>query len=158
MSTARPRFRLPIPGPGELVFAVVLGLVLIGGRQALLNDPGTPWHLRLGREIVATRSVPHHDTLTFTREHAEWVDQSWAFDALLALAVDSWGWSAAIALAALGLAALFAAMARDLVRDGISPVVAVVVTMLATCISSIHFLVRPHLFTFAFVYLTLRRA
>jgi hypothetical protein len=156
MSAAPSRFKLPIPSPGECVFAVVLGLVLLGGRQALLNDPGTPWHLRLGREILATRSVPHHDTLTFMREHAEWVDQSWAFDALLALVVDSWGWSAAIALAALGLAALFAALARDLVRDGTSPVVAVVVTLLAMCISSIHFLLRPHLFTFAFVYLTFR--
>ncbi len=70
--------------------------------------------------------------------------------------VDAWGWSAAIALASLGLAALFAVMARDLVRDGISPVVAVVVALLASCISAIHFLIRPHLFTFAFVYLTFR--
>ena len=51
-----------IPGPGELVFAIVLGLVLIGGRYGLFGDPGTPWHLRLGREILASGSVPRHDT------------------------------------------------------------------------------------------------
>ena len=31
-----------IPGPSDLVFAPVLALILIGGRHALFNDPGTP--------------------------------------------------------------------------------------------------------------------
>jgi hypothetical protein len=145
-----------LPDPGDAVFGFVLGLTLIGGRKGLLNDPGTPWHLRLGREILATGSVPRADTLTFTRNGAPWVDQSWAFDALLALLVDRWGWSAAIALAAIGLAWLYRAMARDLIGDGISPVIAVLVSIFAVCIGAIHFLLRPHLFTFGFVYLTLR--
>ncbi len=72
-------------GTGRRGLSVVLGTLLIGGRHALLNDPGTPWHLRLGREILATGDVPRFDTLTFTHEHASWVDQSWAFDVLLAL-------------------------------------------------------------------------
>ncbi len=63
---------------------------------------------------------------------------------------------APIALAALGLAGLYCAMARALIRDGISPVVAVVVSILAVAIGCIHFLIRPHLFTFGFVYLALR--
>src|SRR5262249_4819228 len=45
---------------------------------------------------------------------------------------------------------------RGLVRDGISPLVAVVVAILAVAVGSIHFLIRPHLLTFGFVYLTLR--
>jgi hypothetical protein len=145
-----------MPGPDDLVFALVLGMTLIGGRHGLLNDPGTPWHLRLGREILAGGTVPRSDTLTFTRTHASWVDQAWAFDVLLATVVNSWGWTGAIALAGLGLATLYAALARGLVKDGISPVVAVVVALLAAAIGGIHFLIRPHLFTFAFVYLTFR--
>ena len=145
-----------VPAPGDAVFGFVLALTLLGGRYGLLNDPGTPWHLRLGRDILATGAVPRCDTLTFTRGGAPWVDQSWAFDALLALVVDRWGWSAAIGLAAIGLAWLYRAMVRDLIHDGISPVIAVVVSVFAVCIGAIHFLIRPHLFTFALVYLTLR--
>ena len=145
-----------LPGPADAIFGFVLGLLLLGGRHGLLNDPGTPWHLRLGREIIATGSVPRSDTLTFTRDGTPWVDQSWAFDVLLALVVDHWGWSAAIALASLGLAWLYRTMARDMIRDGTSPVIAAVVSVFAVCIGAIHFLLRPHLFTFAFVYLTLR--
>ncbi len=156
MNAKLTRFARFLPGPADAVFGFVLALLLIGGRHGLLNDPGTPWHLQLGREILASGCVPHSDTLTFTRNGAPWVDQSWAFDALLALLVDRWGWSAAIGLAAIGLAWLYRTMARDLIRDGISPVVAVLVSVFAVCIGAIHFLLRPHLFTFGFVYLTLR--
>ncbi len=145
-----------VPGPGDVVFSVVIALILIGGRHGLFNDPGTPWHLRLGREILASGAVPRYDTLTFTRSGTPWVDQSWGFDVMLAALVDHAGWSAVIALTAVGLAGLYAAMARGLVRDGISPLVAVVVAILTVAIGSIHFLIRPHLFTFAFCYLTLR--
>jgi hypothetical protein len=145
-----------VPGPADLVFTIVVGLILIGGRYGLFNDPGTPWHLRLGRDVVATGTVPRTDTLTFTRAGAPWVDQSWGFDVLLAGLVDSWGWPAVVALTAIGLASLYAALALGLIRDGISPVVAVVVAILAAAIGSIHFLIRPHLFTFALVYLALR--
>src|SRR5712692_7980491 len=131
MSSTWVRTNRLIPGPGDLVFAVVLGMVLIGGRYGLLNDPGTPWHLRLGREILATGTVPHFDTLTYTRDHAWWVDQSWAFDAMLAVVVDRSGWPGAIALAALGLAALYGALARGLIGDGFSPLAAIVVALLA---------------------------
>jgi hypothetical protein len=150
------RFTRWMPAPGDVVFGCVLTLTLIGGRFGLLNDPGTPWHLRLGREIITSGAVPRFDTLTFTRDKSPWVDQSWAFDVLLATVVDRWGWPAAIALAALGLAALYRAMALGLIRDGISPVVSVVVTVLVVSIGCIHFLIRPHLFTFLFVYLALR--
>jgi hypothetical protein len=145
-----------IPGPADLVFAIVLGLVLVGGRYGLFGDPGTPWHLRLGREILASGSVPRHDFLTYTHCGDPWVDQSWGFDVLLAAAVDARGWSAVVAMTAVALAALYAAMARGLIRDGASPVAAVVAAILAMAIGSIHFLARPHLFTFGFVYLTFR--
>lgn len=144
------------PGVPDLVFGIVLATVLVGGRTGLLNDPGTFWHLRLGREIVRTGDVPRVDTLTFTRSDTPWVDQSWAFDLALALVVDHAGWSAAIGLTALGLAGLYGALARGLMRDGVSPIIAAVVTVLAVGIGSIHFLIRPHLFTMFFVYLVLR--
>jgi hypothetical protein len=145
-----------IPGPGDLVFLVVLATQIIGGPAALLNDPGTPWHLRLGREILARHDVPRCDTLTFTRGQTPWVDQSWGFDVLLAFLVDSWGWSAPLMVVSIGLAMLYASVARDLIREGASPVIGVTVAILVWAVSAIHFLFRPHLFTFAFVYLAFR--
>jgi hypothetical protein len=145
-----------IPGPSEAVFIFLLIIILIGGRHALFNDPGTLWHLRLGRDILATGTVPRCDHLTFTRTNTPWVDQSWGFDVLLALLVVHAGWSSVVALTVLLLAGVYAAMARGLISDGISPVTAVVVTLLMAAIGSVHFLIRPHVFTLALVYVTLR--
>src|SRR3954470_8279871 len=133
------------PGVPDVVFGIVLAVGLIGGRTGFLNDPGTFWHLRLGREILRTGDVPRCDTLTYTRDRVPWVDQSWAFDLGLALLVDHAGWTSAVAATALGLAWLYGSLARGLLRDGRSPVVVVLVTVLATGVGAVHFLIRPHL-------------
>jgi hypothetical protein len=138
-------------GAADLVFAVVLATGLIGGRAGFFNDPGTYWHLRLGREIAATGSVPRADTFTFTRGGTPWVDQSWAFDLALAAVVDHLGWSGVMALTAVLLAAIYALLTSGLERDGATPLVAGVVGVLAAGLGSMHFLVRPHLVTFACV-------
>src|SRR4029077_1112509 len=70
--------------------------------------------------------------------------------------VDHAGWTAVIALTALALAWIYGALARGLLRDGLSPVVVVMVTVLATGVGAVHFLVRPHLITLGLVLWTLR--
>ncbi|HEU5117287.1 MAG TPA: hypothetical protein VFT74_11540, partial [Isosphaeraceae bacterium] len=71
-------WRLSAP---DLVFLIVMVLSVTAGRSGFYHDPGTFWHLRLGREILLSGDVPRTDFLTFTREHTPWVDQSWLFDA-----------------------------------------------------------------------------
>lgn len=144
------------PGVADVVFGLVLASVLIGGRYRLLNDPGTSWHLRLGRDILQTGRVPRVDTLTFTHAGQPWVDQSWLFDAALAFLVDRGGWSAAGLVCGLAIAAVYGALARGLLRDGRSPLVVLVVGVLAAGAGATHFLIRPHLVTLACVIATLR--
>lgn len=140
-------------GP-DLVFAVLATSGLIAA-TAWLNDPGSPWHLRLGRDILAAGSVPRADTFTWTRSGTAWVDQSWLFDVALAAVVDRAGWSMAVALAVLGVAWTFRSVTRWLESDGVSPLSAATTSILAAGIGSVHFLVRPHLVTFALVAWTL---
>lgn len=144
------------PGVADLVFGLVLASVLVGGRFRLLNDPGTLWHLRLGRDILASGTVPRVDTLTFTHAGETWVDQSWLFDVVLATVVDYGGWSAAGAICAMGIALIYASVSRAMLVDGHSPLIAMVVPLMAAGIGAVHFLVRPHLLTLGFVWATLR--
>jgi hypothetical protein len=147
------RLRLGVP---DVVFGIVLTMCLLGGRMGFLNDPGTFWHIELGRQIMQTGEVPRSDVFTYTQAGKPWVDQSWAFDLIVASLYDNWGWSGAVVATALGLAWIYGGLARGMSRDGVSPLVTVVVAVLAAGIGTIHFLTRPHLFTFAFVLWTLR--
>jgi hypothetical protein len=142
-------------GAPELVFGIVLVSGLLGGRAGFFNDPGTFWHVRLGREILRTGQVPRFDTLTATRAGTPWVDQSWLFDVGLAWVVERLGWAGVTALVAVGLACVYRALACWLIGQGRSPLVASVVAIVAAGVGSIHFLARPHLFTYAFVLATL---
>jgi hypothetical protein len=145
-----------MPGVPDVVFGLVLVSVLVGGRFRLFNDPGTFWHYRLGQDILRSGSAPRVDTLTATREGVAWVDQSWLFDASLAWLVGLGGWSSAALVSAVGIAAVYGFLARGLLLDGRSPLVVVAVAMVMAGVGSIHFLVRPHLLTLAFVLVTLR--
>ena len=145
-----------LPTAPDLVFALVLFSVLAGGRSLLLNDPGTFWHVQLGRDIARNRAVPRFDAFTFTHAHTPWIDQSWLFDLALAWVVDRGGWSTAVLAASLLLAALYAGVARGLIKEGRSPLVALVVAVLASGIGATHFLVRPHLMTLVLVWVMLR--
>ena len=61
-----------------------------------------------------------------------------------------------MAVTALLLATIYGALARGLLRDGVAPVVAVLIAILASGIGAVHFLVPPaRLFTFAFFLWTL---
>jgi hypothetical protein len=140
-------------GP-DLVFAIVVATGLISG-TAWLNDPGSPWHLRLGRDILASGHVPRADTLTWTRAGMPWVDQSWLFDVALATVVDKGSLSLAVALAVLGVAWVYRSVARWLEADGVSPISATTAAVLAAGVGSVHFLLRPHLVTFGLVAWTL---
>jgi hypothetical protein len=131
----------------------MLGLLV--GHRRFLVDPGTYWHLRLGREILSTGQVPRVDTLTSTRSGTPWVDQSWLFDVGYAALVDHLGWGAVVVATALLLAAIYAAVARWLVGRGASDAAATATAIVAAALGSVHFLSRPHLFTFAGVLATL---
>ncbi len=143
------------PGVADAAFGIVLIMGLIGGRHGFLNDPGTFWHHRLGRDILQTGTLPWLDTLTYTQAGLPWPDMYWGFDALLAAIVARGGWAAAVAATAVALGWIYGALALNLLRRGASSAAALSAAVVAAGVGSVHFLTRPHLFTFAFVLWTL---
>jgi hypothetical protein len=146
----------PAPGPAEFVFAAVLGLLLAGGLPRLLQDPGIFWHLRLGRDLLATGTLPRADALTVAGAGRPWIDPYWAWDAGLAAVVDGLGWPVAAALVAVALAALYADVARTLLREGAAPPVALGVAMVALGLAAPHLHARPHVATMVLAWAVLR--
>ncbi len=134
---------------GDAVFAMITLILLAIGPAWLLQDPGTGWHLRLGRTILNDHTVPMIDTLSLLSRDRPWIDMYWLFDTSLAAWHHAFGWGGTLALTILGIAAIYRGLAIDLLRTGRSTSGVVAALVVAVALGAHHFLVRPHLLTLA---------
>lgn len=125
-----------------LIGAFVYLYVVTRGR-ALLQDGDTMWHIAAGQWILGHGAVPTQDPFSHTMRGAPWVAHEWLSEIPLALAHDSGGWTAVVALGALAFAATVGLMARALLR-WLEPIHVVLVSALAVLMTASHLLARPH--------------
>jgi hypothetical protein len=52
-------------------------------RQSVEIDPDLWWHLKAGQQIVDTRSIPHTDDYSFTKQGSEWVAHEWLSEVIM---------------------------------------------------------------------------
>lgn len=127
--------------PCVLGVCVFAGLLLLGNR--LLADPDTYWQIRIGQQIIETRSLPRTDVFSFTMQGQPWISTQWLAQVLYAAAFARAGWAGPVVLTAGSIAAAFAILAW-FVRRRLDTAPALVLLMAALAIASPHFLVRPH--------------
>ncbi|HEV8525717.1 MAG TPA: hypothetical protein VGQ71_14575 [Terriglobales bacterium] len=148
---------LLLPSFGAVVFAVTLlqVLFLAQGAQGLFRDSDTGWHVRNGEAILTTAAVPQADPFSYTRDGRQWLAWEWLSDAVLGGAHRIAGLSGvallaavAIALTAWGAARLSLSLGGNLFFTA-----AAMVLLLGT--TSIHWLARPHVFSWLFALLFL---
>jgi hypothetical protein len=136
------------------IFLVLLMFLLVAGRGALLRDPGTFWHTRLGLEAWSTGQFGRHDRFTFTCDGHPWLPVQWLGDMLLAAAFAWGGWDTVVLLTAASLSALYAWLACRAMAAGLASGAALVLLVLLLGASSHHFHARPHLASIAGMGLT----
>src|SRR3989338_3552203 len=59
-------------------------------------DPDLGWHLRIGQQILETKSAPHLDNLSWSMAGHEWVDHEWLTNAFMAFLYNHGLWWLAI--------------------------------------------------------------
>lgn len=127
-------------------FLAIWLTLLAGGRSALFRDPGTFWHVVVGRRVLAGE-LPVVDEFSFTRRGQPWVASQWLGEAGLALLERAGGFDLLLLAAATFLAALYAWLGGRLVRVGLHWLPAACLLALTLGAASYHFHVRPHLFS-----------
>lgn len=146
-----------LPSIADCAFVSVLfWLFFFGqGATALLGDGDTGWHIRTGQWVLAQGRFPHEDLFSFSMQGRQWFAWEWLADVLFALLHDAWGLRALVLLAGVVIAATAALLLRYMVWRGANLLVAIL-AMLAVCsVSMLHWLARPHMFTWGFLLLTL---
>lgn len=140
---------LLLPSFGFVVFAVTLmqTLFLSQGAQALFRDSDTGWHVRNGDAIVAAASAPTTDHFSYSRAGRPWFAWEWLSDILLSSVHRIAGLPGvallsglAIALTAWGAARLSLSLGANLFASS-----GAMILLLGT--TSIHWLARPHVFS-----------
>ena len=144
-------FRLLMPSITDVIFLLLLLALTYGGlQQRLLGDAGTGWHIRAGQQMLATHAIPRLDSFSYTMPGHPWFAWEWLYDLAAGIICSRMGLNGVVFLSALLIAGTFAGLFRKAVARNRYPLIAACLAVLAIFASSIHFLARPHLFTWAF--------
>jgi hypothetical protein len=140
-----------MPSITDVIFLLLLLALAYGGlQQRLLGDAGTGWHIRSGQQMLATHAIPRADSFSYTMPGHPWFAWEWLYDLGAGVLYSRLGLNGVIFLSALLIAGVFAGLFRKAVTRTRYPMMAAFLVVLAIFASSIHFLARPHLFTWAF--------
>jgi len=138
-----------LPSLTDVAFLLPLILLFgaLRGVRTLLDDGDTGWHVRIGDWILAHGQVPRQDMFSFTMLGQPFFAWEWLWDVGAAWLHQRWGLAGVVFVSLLVIALSVALLYRLIYRRCGNPLVAIVLTGLASAGASIHFLARPHLFT-----------
>ena len=135
--------------PAVLLFAVM------AGTANLLADADTGWHIRAGDWILDHHRFPTTDFFSFTKAGQPWFAWEWLWEVSFA-GLHRWVGMAGVILASVMAICLTSLLLFRLIRrQCTNDLIAFAVTVLAVFGLSLHFLARPHLFSFLFAVILL---
>jgi hypothetical protein len=140
-------------------FPMMMGALLIGaaliGTQGHLPDPDTWWHVSVGQQVLQTHTWPTSDPYSFTAHGTPWIAYEWLGEVAMALAARAGG-LLGLALLLKGLIAVIAALLYyyAFIASGNSKA-ACIATAFVLPIAAVAFSLRPQLFGYVFLLLTL---
>ncbi len=142
--------RLFAPSVPDVLFCALL-LTFCAGRsgfEALLVDGDTGWHIRTGQFVLHNGAAPSVDLFSFSRTGKPWFAWEWLADAIFA-GVFAWrGMGGVAAFTAAVLCGAAVLLFAWLLRRECGLWVAAGATLATVSASSVHYLARPHIFSF----------
>ncbi len=137
----------------DFAFLAPLGFLLArpNGFQSLLGDGDTGWHLRTGDWMLQNGRVPTYDFFSFSKPGGEWFAWEWIWDASFAWLQKIGGMAAVLFVTTLVICFSCALLYGITKQKSHNSIVSLLITLIAMCAASFHWLARPHIFTFLFV-------
>src|SRR5581483_5090561 len=126
-------------------------LFLFQGYQKLFRDSDAGWHIRTGERILATGVLPRTDPYSFTKAGEPWFAWEWGADIVTGAVHAAWGLAGVAMLYALAIAAGVWLWFRLnwIVNGNFLFASLLAIPLLSTC--NIHWLARPHVFSWLFL-------
>ncbi len=129
-------------------FIMVLAGALATGSRMLNTDSDLGRHLTLGEYMLSARQVPTDDILSYTKARESRPPYEWLAQVLLAVAYRLLNLDGVVLLTSLVIAATFTIVYLDSLQRSRAPILALGLSAWAAVASSLHWLARPHVFSF----------
>jgi hypothetical protein len=130
--------------PAILLFAVM------SGTADMLADGDAGWHIRAGDWMLDHHRLPTTDFFSFTKSGQPWFAWEWLWEVSFAWLHRYAGMAGVIFASVFVICLTSLLLFRLIRRQSSNDLIAFAVTVLAVIGSSVHFLARPHLFSFLF--------
>ena len=151
MKNTHPILAYLMPQPRDILFIGVLFSMVFGGPKLFTNDGDLGRHITIGNYILDTGIIPTRDIFSNTMIGQRLVPHEWLAQVIFALAHRVMGLSGDVFIAVLLGAFTILLVYQELLKRGTLRLVALFLAMWVTMVSSVHWLARPHMFTFFFI-------
>src|SRR4051812_1354537 len=133
------------------IVAAVVAVAALWSTSGPLGDPDVWWHVRLGRQIITTHAIPHHETWSFAALGRTWTPTAWLSDVVFGATTNALGYRGLIFLK-LTVCAVAAFMLWRLIRRAGAGPIAASLAYALTLLPVLPFLrERPQAFSLLFV-------
>ncbi len=148
MKRADQVLRFFLPGLGDILWIATFAAVIGMGPRMLNVDGDLGRHMTIGRYILDNGRVPTTDLFSHTMLGQPLTPHEWLAQVLFALADRLMGLDGVVVLCGVVIATSFWLVYRLARAKSQALLVSVFVTVLAMAAASLHWLTRPHIFTF----------
>jgi hypothetical protein len=139
-----------LPRTQDAMFICILLIVCVRGSDLFNSDGDLGRHITLGRYML-TNGIPYYDIFSHTMFGEYLVSHEWLAQIAFGAAHLLLGLGGAVLLTAILIAITFTLVYREILRRNVHYLPALLITTLAAVTSMLHWLARPHIFTFLFV-------
>jgi hypothetical protein len=136
------------PSLPAFLFLIWALLIPLFEGETMVNADGDPSrHIRHGQAILAQHDVIRNDPFSFTKPGKPFVGFEYGSQVLLTLGHELGGTAGMAVLATLVIAGTLALLLWWLLRRGVDPLLAIATVMSVAILTNIHWLARPHVFS-----------
>lgn len=143
--------RYLLPSFDNVLWIAVFITVMMRGWRMINADGDLPLHLAQGRYILNFESIPLQDFFSHTQYGMTVVQHKWLGQAIFALVDRFFSLNGVVILSALVITSAFWLVFKHVTGEERNLFSTLSVLMLAIVTSMVHWLSRPHLFTFLFL-------
>jgi len=139
-----------LPRLQDILFILTFyAVILLGSNLFRDGDPGR--HITIGKYILQTHTIPTRDLFSYTMAGQPLTPHEWLAQVIYGAGYLALGLNGVVFIAALLIAETVTLVYREILRRTASPLFSFGFAFLAASAMMIHWLARPHLFTFLYV-------